>query len=174
MAFADYKRDLADRDTDVNRILDRYFHSGVSHVFVGASPEEEPKLKERVARSLYNAFHARVHPFQLVVCGSAHLGFSPVPEKLGKPFDSKTSDIDIAVVSPEIFDQWWAEPQGGGLDDATRSIVARELFFGFINPANVRDVSEHGSKWWQVCGELDPDRAHGIRGRLYRNFWSRS
>lgn len=172
MGYPDYKRDLLDADADVNYILDRYFHSGESHVFVGAAPDEEAKLKTTVARALYGGFRIRVHPFQLITCGSAHLGFSPVPDKLGKPFNFETSDIDISVVSSEIFDLWWAELQAGGLDEATRSMVARDLFFGFINPATVHDVSEHGSTWWRLFGELRTDRAHGIRGRLYRNFWS--
>lgn len=172
MGYPDYKRDLLDLDVEVNFILDRYFHSGQSYVFIGAYPDEEAKLKETVAGSLYGAFRLRVHPFQLATCGSAHLGFSPVTDKLGKPFDPSVSDIDKAVVSGEIFDQWWAELQSGGLDEATRSVVARDLFFGFINPASVRDVSEHGSKWWRVFGDLHTDRAHGVRGRLYRNFWS--
>jgi hypothetical protein len=97
MGFPDYKRDLGDIDVDINYILDRYFHSGESAVFAGAPPDEQAKLKNDVARALFDSFHVRVHPFQLVISGSAHLGFSPVPEKLGKPFDPQKSDIDIAV-----------------------------------------------------------------------------
>lgn len=172
MGYPDYKLDLLSSEFDVNYVLDRYFHSGSSAVFAGAAPDEEVKLKGEVARGLFDAFATRVHSLQLVICGSAHLGFSPVPDKLGRSFDPSQNDIDIAVISPELFDGWWTELQSSGLDEAVRAAVSRDLFWGFINPAHVRDVPEHGTKWWRLFGSLRTDRASGVRGRLYRNFWS--
>ena len=141
-------------------------------VFAGAGPEEEANLKYDIARAVFQQFRVRVHPLQLIVSGSAHLGFSPVPDKLGQPFDATKSDIDMSVVSPEIFESWWGELQAAGLDRATREIVSRDLFWGFINPANVQSVGEIGPRWWSLFGGLKTDRAKGIRGRLYRSFWS--
>jgi hypothetical protein len=109
MAFPDYKRDLLAEDFDANYMLDRYFHTGQSAVFIGASPDAEASFKYSVATTFFGAFGIRIHPFQIVISGSAHLGFSPVPGKLGKPFDSNTSDIDISIVSPELFDLLWTE-----------------------------------------------------------------
>lgn len=172
MAFADYRRDLLSEDFDVNYVLDRYFHSGQSSVFAGAPPEAEVSMTGDIARSLFNAFAVRVHPLQIIICGSAHLGFSPVPDKLGKPFDPAKGDIDVAVISQEIFESTWNELQSIGLDSAIRATVARDLFWGFINPANIREVAEHGKRWWNAFGGLKTERAAGIRGRLYRNFWS--
>jgi hypothetical protein len=172
MAYPDYKRDLLSEDFDVNYMLDRYFHAGQSNVFVGASPGEEVAFTGDVARSLFGAFKIRVHPMQIVICGSAHLGFSPVPDKLGKSFDPAVGDIDVAVISSEIFDSIWTELQSNSLDPAVRATISRDLFFGFFNPANIRDVSEQGSRWWRAFGDLRTDRAVGVRGRLYRNFWS--
>lgn len=172
MAYADYKRDLVAEDFDVNHILDRYFHAGQSAVFAGADPNEEVQLMGAIARALYGAFHVRVHPMQIVVCGSAHLGFSPVPDKLGKPFDATNADIDVSVISPEILESAWNELQSASLDPSVRATIARDLFWGFINPANIRDVSDHGNRWWRAFGDLRTDRAVGVRGRLYRNFWS--
>jgi hypothetical protein len=172
MAYPDYKRDLINQDFDVNFILDKYFHSGQSAVFAGANPSVEAELTGNIARALWGGFHVRVHPMQIIIVGSAHLGFSPVPDKLGKPFDSSSSDIDVAVISPEIFESWWTELQTSGLEPTVRSNISRDLFWGFINPANARDVSEHGRRWWQAFGAINTDRAAGVRGRLYRNFWS--
>jgi hypothetical protein len=106
MGFPDYQRDLVAPDYEVERVLDRYFHCGVSHVFVGARPDEEPSFKRELVRRLRDSLRIELHPLQLMLCGSAHLGFSPVPDKLGKPFDSRSSDIDVAVVSTELFDHW--------------------------------------------------------------------
>lgn len=172
MAFPDYRRDLLAEDFDANYVLDRYFHCGESAVFAGAKPDEEANFKHDVAAAFFSAFQIRLHPFQIAVTGSAHLGFSPVPGKLGKPFDPKSSDIDLAIVSPELFDLWWTELQSCGLESAVRDAVASDLFWGFINPATVRDVSDCGAKWWQLFRERRTDRAAGVRGRLYRTFWS--
>ncbi len=172
MAYPDYKRDLTNSSFDVNYMLDRYFHSGQSSVFSGASPDVEVAFTNEVAKALFLAFEIRVHPMQIVVCGSAHLGFSPVPEKIGKSFDPKTADIDVAVISQEIFESAWNELQSINLDSATRMTISRDLFWGFINPANIRDVCNHGKRWWNAFGTIKTDRAVGVRGRLYRNFWS--
>jgi hypothetical protein len=172
VGFTDYEKDLKNPEVDLELILDKYFHCGESAVFHGAPPDEEPRLKEMVAAAILDTFGVRLHIFQLVVCGSAHLGFSPVPEKLGKPFDAKASDIDMAIASPELFDAWWTELQSAGLDMDTRQVVSRDLFWGFINPANVRHIKGYGSKWWALFGQLKTDRAAGVRGRLFRNFWS--
>ncbi len=172
-SFADYERDLKDPTIDINYILDKYFHTGQSNVFFGATPGDEAKLKEQVAAELFDAFAIRIHPLQLVLCGSAHLGFCPIPdERFGRPFDGRRSDIDIAVTCPELFDSWWSELQSIGLDPATREVVSRDLFWGFINPANLQTVGTLGPKWWALFGKLRTNRARGIRGRLYKNVWS--
>jgi hypothetical protein len=172
MAYPDYRRALEDAAIDINAILDRFFHSGESAVFAGAAPETEAELKNQVAIAFFQAFHIRIHPFQLIVTGSAHLGFSPVPDKLGKPFNSEESDIDFCIISPELFEAWWTELQSSGLDRPTRDLVSRDLFYGFINPANLQGVSNFANRWWVTFGALRTDRAKGIRGRLFKNFWS--
>lgn len=172
MAYADFKRDLLDDAFDPDYILDRYFHSGQSHVFAGANPSEEVDLINEISTSIFKAFKIRVHPLQIIVCGSAHLGFSPVPDKLGKPFDANKSDIDVAVISPEIFEATWNELISSGLDPYQRQTVSRDLFWGFINPANINTVSDNGAAWWSAFGAIKTDRAKGVRGRLYRSFWS--
>jgi hypothetical protein len=50
-----------------------------------------------------------VHVNNIAIVGSAKLGYSITPskEKLFQPF-SDNSDIDIAIVSPEIFRQSWS------------------------------------------------------------------
>jgi hypothetical protein len=172
VGYPDYKRDLLAADFDATRVLHRYFHSRSSAVFDGASPEEEPDFKWDLARRLREALGVQLHPLELVVCGSAHLGFSPVPNKLGKPFDSSSSDIDIAIVSAELFDLCWHELQANPPTRAIRERIADDLFWGFINPANLYKVSKVVRKWWDVFGKTQTDRAHGVRGRLYRDYWS--
>lgn len=172
MGFPEYRRDLEAPDFDANRMLDRYFHCGQSVAFRDSDPNEEPFFKSRLARGLEECLGVAIHPLQLILCGSAHLGFSPVPEKLGKSFNSTSSDIDVAVVSSELFDRWWLELQSCDLVGAVRTKIAEDLFWGFINPWKLKEVSVLGRSWLEFFRTLETDRAKGVRGRLYRNLWS--
>jgi hypothetical protein len=49
-----------------------------------------------------------VDPMAVQLVGSARLGYSINPKKNFKRFDDE-SDLDIAVVSPELFDKAWEE-----------------------------------------------------------------
>ena len=49
-----------------------------------------------------------IHPNEIIVVGSAKLGFSIAPTKRYRPF-GETSDIDVAIVSPLLFDDVWHE-----------------------------------------------------------------
>lgn len=52
------------------------------------------------------ADHFGLHPNEILVVGSAKLGFSVVPHKLYRPFCDE-SDIDVAIVSSTLFDKIW-------------------------------------------------------------------
>jgi hypothetical protein len=179
MGFAYYRHDLLASDFTAERILDKYFHSGRSTVFDGAPVDTEADLKRMVARSLGGAVNEPLHPMQLVVCGSAHLGFSPVPGlKLGTPFNPTISDIDIAVVSDVLFDRWWAELQGCRFSADIQRKIADNLYLGLIDPSIIPNVSKTRRLWWDLFGGMTagvsngPLLARGIRGRLYRTHWS--
>jgi hypothetical protein len=61
------------------------------------------ELKEQISGKF------AVHPNQIAVVGSGKLGFSIAPAKRYRPFDHNTSDIDVAVVAPDLFDKIWLE-----------------------------------------------------------------
>jgi hypothetical protein len=54
-------------------------------------------LKDRIAATF------GIHPAEIVVVGSAKLGFSLAPDKRYRPF-GETSDIDVALCSSSLFD----------------------------------------------------------------------
>lgn len=59
-------------------------------------------LKEIIAKKF------SIHESEIVMVGSAQMGFSIAPRKLYLPFRD-TSDIDIAIVSEVLFDSVWNE-----------------------------------------------------------------
>jgi hypothetical protein len=175
MGYADYRIDLgrvgANDSDHVEYMLDRYFHSGVPFVFQGGSPDLDSLFRRNLANRIRTTFGIPCHPLELFVCGSAHLGFSPVPEKLGNSFNPDTSDIDVALVSPQLFDIWWGELLAIDPHDPIRERVAGDLLNGFINPANVRGYTDIGRKWWNMFGAIPTDRARSVAGRIYRTHW---
>jgi hypothetical protein len=50
------------------------------------------------------AEHFSIHPNEIIVVGSTKLGFSIAPTKRYRVF-SETSDIDVAIISPQLFDK---------------------------------------------------------------------
>ncbi len=172
MAYADYKDDLTSSSFDEIRVLNQYFHSGQSAAFYGAPHEAEPLFKSDLSRRFLDNMKIKLHPLQLIICGSGHLGFSPVPGKLGKTFDPSKSDIDVAIVSTELFESWWVELQSIELVSTVLSKVAGNLFWGFIDPNTVYKYSDLGRKWWDLFGNFQTRYAKSVRGRCYRNYWS--
>lgn len=174
MAFADYRRDLQDSAKHDNQILDVYYHRGPSHAFIGAPDTAESSMKDAIADALHSTFNIRPHPLQIVLCGSAHLGFSPVPVsgRFGNPFNPTSSDLDFCIVVEALFNKCWNELRDGRVDPKIEGQMAADIYWGLINPHLVRDLTEFGKKWWQVFGAIKTDRGRGVRGRLYRDFWS--
>jgi len=181
MNAEDYKYALETTSSRQNqRILDRFFHAGVASCFKD-SPTGEATLKHNVRTTLSKmlanqAKHSvRLHPLQLVICGSAYLGFSPVEHKLGKPFRPGESDIDIAIVNSELFDAWWtelAEANNFG-PETNEAMVFENLFYGYIDPSTVFDCSDIGAAWWECFGRMSEKHSRSkVRGRLYKSYWA--
>jgi hypothetical protein len=172
MDFESYKEALQAEPFDehcVECILDTYYHSGNPHVFRGDAVTHG-QFKRALANEISSAFGFGCHPHHVVVCGSAHLGFSAAPnEKFGKPFSFTQSDIDVAILLPELFDRWWLELVSPRVSlGVLRPDIAEHLLNGYINPQFVRDFTATGRDWWRLFGEFAAGRFNNVRGRIYR------
>ncbi len=68
--------------------------------------DEQPKMMTEVQRYLSDCLGVEQDGIRLV--GSGALGYSIAPDNFGRPFHSR-SDLDFAVVSPDLFDLAWTE-----------------------------------------------------------------
>jgi hypothetical protein len=84
------------------QIVQRYITVGDP---AALSSVEHVELKQRVAANF------SVHHTNVLVVGSAKLGFSIAPHKRWRPFGD-TSDIDVAIVSRDLFEKIWREVSG--------------------------------------------------------------
>jgi len=80
--------------------------------------------------------HFRLHPSQVILVGSGKLGFSIAPSKKYRSF-SDESDLDVAIVSTDLFQSLWAEVfeywADGGFWEKSRGFKDY-LFRGWLRP----------------------------------------
>src|SRR5690242_11166688 len=81
------------------QIFRKYIIDGACHALVD---DQHLRLKERVSD------HFGVQYNDVILVGSGKLGFSIKPKRRFLPFN-EDSDIDVAVVSTELFQKVWKE-----------------------------------------------------------------
>ena len=118
-----------------------------------------------------------IHPNETIVVGSTKLGFSIAPEKRYRAF-GETSDIDVAIVSPQLFDRVWHEVFRY-LDSARSWQYRREFanYFvrGWIRPDKLPpgENFQFTQDWFEFFRSLSHSRDFGdikISGALYRDW----
>lgn len=96
-----FKLKLRDESISDLEIVQQYIIDGPAFVFEG-NAEMYYKLRRVIALKF------GLNPHDVIMVGSAKLGFSISPSKRWKPF-SDEADIDMAIISPDIFDRFWKE-----------------------------------------------------------------
>lgn len=123
------------------------------------------------------AAHFQIHPSEVLVVGSAKLGFSIAPNKRYQLF-GESSDIDIALVAPQLFEQMWAEVydyKRSGAYWENHDDFCRYLFQGWIRPDKLppSHLFVRCEDWWDYFRRLTQSGRFGpftIRAGLYRSW----
>ena len=107
--------------------------------------------------------------------GSAKLGFSIVQKQRYRPFGEE-SDIDLAVVSSQLFDTFAQET----FDYWQRSVYwpkhktyVKYMFRGWIRPDLLPPALAQGRRWWEFFRGLTGEETFGtyqIRAGLYKSW----
>jgi len=158
---------------------------------------ETPMLFE-VVRSWLSS-RLGVSPLEIKLVGSARTGFSLAPPPhFGRPFTS-ASDLDIAVMSAELFleckltfEQWQADYLSGVVAprnakervywDENKVVLSNSLGRGFLDPNKIPTFDRYpiaktiAQSMWLLKNKLDiSDSAPSIRKatvRVYNNWQS--
>lgn len=159
---------------DHHKIIEDLLTSGVPFAF-----EKSPADYETLLTTLGTALS--IGKESMTVVGSGRIGFSLSPEKYGVPF-SPQSDLDIVVVSPDLFDRAWFDllRLGGkyfGLEKTVKSWVdthkENNVFWGFILPNRLPGAVKLSYRWFRTFRGLgrNPSLAgRAVNGRLYRTW----
>ena len=122
------------------------------------------------------AEHFKLDLKEVLVVGSAKLGFSIAPSKLYRPFRDG-SDIDVVIVSSRLFDEIWeavfSYSLEGGDWPAYKTFI-EYLFQGWIRPDKLprSDIFETGKDWWNFFQGVTNSGVYGnykIAGALYKS-----
>lgn len=161
--IARFKRDLG--LLSVPMMVQKHITYGACHVL---SDEQYFELKARVAEQF------SLHPSEVLVVGSGKLGFSIAPMQRYRHF-SDTSDIDVALVSSQLFDSCWMDVFQFKIE---RNYWQKEADFnsylvrGWIRPDMLPPARrfQRAKEWWAFFGDLSKDLKTNfrIRAGLYR------
>ncbi len=160
--------------SDHTKIVEEFLIAGVPFAF-RISPADYDALRGTVGA----AFQLAVDT--MTVIGSGRLGFSLSPEKYGVPF-SRRSDLDVVVVSADLFDVAWFEllrlgRKYFGLQKSVQTWVdthkENNILWGFILPDRLPGAVALSPIWFRTFRGLarNPSLAgRDVNGRLYRTW----
>jgi hypothetical protein len=175
----DFKADLV--SLDEVKILRKHIIFGQNFLF---KEDKQRDLREEIADKW------NVHPVNILIVGSSKLGFS-IAEKnkidsAGNILETKpryrnfsdNSDIDVAIISPTLFDTVWKTiydfslrtPHWTGVHDF------RKYFFkGWIRPDMLPFMSEncYRKNWFEYFKDLTNSGEYGpykIRAGIYKDW----
>ena len=162
-----FKTDLIDLTDDI--MVQKYLIHGECALL---SSNQYYSLKSEVASYL------GVHLSEIIVVGSAKLGFSIAPGKRWRAFGDE-SDIDIAIVSPLLFDQVWRATyeyaNRPGIFWSSKRNFIDYLFRGWIRPDKLprKGLKWSSSNWFEFFRKLTQTQQYGpypIKGGIYKDW----
>jgi len=164
-ALQDFKADLTVLDSAT--ILEKYIILGDC---AELSTQQHSALKQRIAGNF------RISSENVVIVGSAKLGFSIAPGKRYRKF-GESSDIDVAIVNANLFDAVWREAynfQRSGAYWETHKEFEHYVFRGWVRPDKLpRSNIYPFTKTWETFfrslstgGQFGP---YKVSGALYQS-----
>lgn len=164
----DFKADLALLSSD--QLIRKYILNGHCHVL---NADEHFRLKDKITS------HFSVEFTDVTIVGSAKLGFSIKANKRYQAF-GESSDIDVAIVSTDLFNKIWTEAylykKSGAYWPKSESFF-QYLSDGWIRPDKlpISSYFTFTAKWWDFFNDLTTNKEFGpykIRAGLYHsNFF---
>lgn len=116
-----------------------------------------------------------IHSTQVILVGSAKLGFSIAPKKRYQHFGDE-SDLDVAVVSQDLFDRLWsiAFDYWKVSGDWYRGTNFRDyLFRGWVRPDFLPPNTQYSKDWFEYFRQLTSSQKFGpfkISAGFYRSW----
>ncbi|SDX43257.1 hypothetical protein [Paenibacillus sp. PDC88] len=181
-SLQEIKRDL--EQLDVRHFYMKYIVKSYNWYFseVLNIPETEllqiiDEFKDIVSSNIGVSFN------NVMMVGSGKVGYSLSPKKNFKSFQQNSesdnkSDIDIAVISQDLFKYFWDLYRKAYSVKYNRvySFISREIYRGYINERNLREIEACRKEWNNLCNNSNRllrtklYLKHDITYRIYRSW----
>lgn len=139
--------------------------------------ETERHLKSKITKTL------NLNEDSVFLVGSGKIGLSLNPDHLFRPFRingearEKASDIDIAVISEELYNDFWDlfRESFSPIYSRHYRYISREIYRGYINERNLMNIPLCRRTWSEKVNQLnkfyrmDYGLTHEVNYRIYRN-----
>lgn len=117
----------------------------------------------------------------VVMVGSAKTGYSLSPKKFLKAFTSEgdsKSDIDIAIISPQLFDYFWKifRLSYDVTKESLYKYISRGIYRGYISDKDLFNIEKCRVEWLNLSNEATRQLQrkmyikHEIHYRIYRDW----
>ena len=163
--IADFQGDLVTLTDDI--VFQKHIAFGESYVL---NPERYFELKHEVSMKF------GVHSTQVILVGSAKLGFSIAPSKQYQHFGDE-SDLDVAVISEDLFNRLWLAAfeswsNAGYWRHETQ--FKDYLFRGWLRPDYLPPTVKSAFQWFEYFSQLTASQKFGpfkISAGVYKSWW---
>lgn len=153
---------------DTTHLVQKYITVAESEIL---SNDVHFQLKDEISR------HFGVHPNEIILVGSAKVGFSLAPSKRYREF-GESSDLDVAIISSALFDRVWHSvvDYKNSRKYWPKSNEFRYHFFdGWIRPDKLPSSKKFSfaNDWWSYFTELSQSQKFGmqsINAGIYREI----
>jgi hypothetical protein len=162
------------QEKPIPEFVQEYLFDGVPYCF-----KDNPNIFNTFRQTICSKFN--IHPQNLTIVGSAKIGFSLSPDKYGRPF-SDASDIDVVLVSEELFQDLWLK-----LIEFKKTTVYRLnkyhqnrfyelqaiLFYGSIRLDMISSDFPFAREWWEFFNILSTDKRFGprqVRAMIFKSW----
>ena len=97
-----------------------------------------------------------VHPKEISLVGSARLGKSMAPKKFGEPYIDNKSDLDLFIISGNLFDRLKEDFLNWYCDFENKRIYPRESESRYLWKANYKGVPKNIKKGFIDANKIPP------------------
>lgn len=160
---------------DIDGFKDNLRHLSVDQVFdrcilTGSCAQLADVVTHGVRNSISERFEVEYN--NVIVVGSANLGFSIKPKKRYVPF-GEDSDVDVAIVCDRLFDKVWREIylyEKSGAYWESKVSFRKYLSRGWIRPDMLppSDVFDFSNDWWDYFSSMRVEGCdYKITGGIY-------
>ncbi|CAM4516494.1 hypothetical protein [Paenibacillus typhae] len=169
--LGNFKEDLGNQELSEAELVERHILFGTPYLF-NANEQLYFELKREIA----NKF--TLSTTQIVVVGSAKLGFSIAPTKLWRTVNDE-SDIDAVIISEELFDHFWKQLHTFNINLTSRSFTEDKLyrnfldyfFKGWIRPDKFPFSYPFKQEWFDFFGSISYKKydKRKVTGAVFKN-----